>query len=362
MTEPSVDERPPNADRDHPPFRLRERRLVLLPDLRPPTLEELRWAARERRRRREPPQQRVPVEHEPDAGREPVDVPATITESVPTDVEPSPAEPAEADTTESELAEVGPVEVEPAVIDLVALEEAPAAEPEPAQLRPWRPAVLPGPEADATPEPAWVAEVRAEVAPVVVEPESPAEAEAEPEAPADVAPQPPAEPAPELPDEPADESAPPLVSQVLVVREPVSGEPGGIAVLEDLETQARTVTRLVPLPVEAAAVEPAAPLDDLVEEPADHEVVEEAVEEESRSAPLYWRLLRLRHTRPNGWLRALYFEGSVALGVVLVLAEAASVWTIVVLPLVVAVVVKANDVLAGNLGRVYRQPQRRSRT
>ncbi len=66
---------------------------------------------------------------------------------------------------------------------------------------------------------------------------------------------------------------------------------------------------------------------------------------------MYWRLLRLRYIRPNGLLRALFIEGSVGLGVVLVLAEAASIWTIIVLPVVVAVLVKLNDVVAGALRR-----------
>jgi hypothetical protein len=74
---------------------------------------------------------------------------------------------------------------------------------------------------------------------------------------------------------------------------------------------------------------------------------------EGRPAPMFWRVLRLRHVRPNGWLRALFFEGSVALAVVLVLAGAANVWTIVVLPLVVAIIVKANDVLVGSLRRSF---------
>jgi hypothetical protein len=67
--------------------------------------------------------------------------------------------------------------------------------------------------------------------------------------------------------------------------------------------------------------------------------------------PLYWRMLGLRHVQPNGWLRALFVEGSVAIGVVLVLAEAASVWTILALPVIVAVLVKANDIIAGALKR-----------
>ena len=67
--------------------------------------------------------------------------------------------------------------------------------------------------------------------------------------------------------------------------------------------------------------------------------------------PLYSRLLRLRHVRPNGWQRALLAEGALALGVLLVLADLASAWTLVVLPLAVAAVVKAHDALAGLLAR-----------
>ena len=64
---------------------------------------------------------------------------------------------------------------------------------------------------------------------------------------------------------------------------------------------------------------------------------------------MYWRLLRLRHVRPNGWMRALFVEGSVGLAVVLVLAEKASIWAVVALPVLVAVLVKANDLIAGAL-------------
>ena len=65
------------------------------------------------------------------------------------------------------------------------------------------------------------------------------------------------------------------------------------------------------------------------------------------------------------WLRTIgepfmHYEWTLwVVRVVLVLAEVASVWTIVVLPVIVAVVVKANDVLAGNLRTAYRQPKRR---
>lgn len=67
--------------------------------------------------------------------------------------------------------------------------------------------------------------------------------------------------------------------------------------------------------------------------------------------PLYWRLLRLRHVRPNGWQRALLVEGIVAVAVTLVLADVASAWTLVVLPVASAIIVKAHDVLTGLLPR-----------
>jgi hypothetical protein len=67
--------------------------------------------------------------------------------------------------------------------------------------------------------------------------------------------------------------------------------------------------------------------------------------------PLYARLLRLKNIHPNGWQRALLAEGALALAVLLVLADAASAWTLLALPLGVAVVVKAHDLLAGILGR-----------
>ncbi len=70
--------------------------------------------------------------------------------------------------------------------------------------------------------------------------------------------------------------------------------------------------------------------------------------------PLYSRLLGLKHIAPNVWQRALLGEGSLAAGIVLVLADLATAWTIVVLPLAVAVVVKAHDLLAGYLQRPAR--------
>lgn len=65
--------------------------------------------------------------------------------------------------------------------------------------------------------------------------------------------------------------------------------------------------------------------------------------------PLYWRLLRLRYVRPNGWQRAMLVEGVLGVAVVLTLADVATAWTLLVLPLASALVVKANDVIAGVL-------------
>ena len=78
--------------------------------------------------------------------------------------------------------------------------------------------------------------------------------------------------------------------------------------------------------------------------------------------PLYARLLRLRHVRPSAGQRALLGEGAVALAALLVLADLATAWTLVVLPVAVAVVVKAHDVLAGVLAeRDPDTPRRRPR-
>lgn len=65
--------------------------------------------------------------------------------------------------------------------------------------------------------------------------------------------------------------------------------------------------------------------------------------------PLYWRMLRLRHLRPNGWQRAILVEGVLGVSVVLVLADVASAWTLLVMPLASAAVVKGHDVLLGML-------------
>ena len=67
--------------------------------------------------------------------------------------------------------------------------------------------------------------------------------------------------------------------------------------------------------------------------------------------PLYPRLLRLRHIAPNAWQRAALGEGAIGVGVLLAMADLASAWTIVALPVAVAAVVKAHDALQGLLDR-----------
>ena len=66
---------------------------------------------------------------------------------------------------------------------------------------------------------------------------------------------------------------------------------------------------------------------------------------------LYPSLLRLRHVQPNAWQRAVLGEGSILAGCLLALADVATAWAVVVVPVVVAVVVKGYDQVAGQLGR-----------
>ena len=68
--------------------------------------------------------------------------------------------------------------------------------------------------------------------------------------------------------------------------------------------------------------------------------------EDERYRPLYARLLGLRFVNPGGVLCFLFFEGAVALAVLLALAELVSWWAVLVLPAVVALMVKLNDMVA----------------
>ena len=71
--------------------------------------------------------------------------------------------------------------------------------------------------------------------------------------------------------------------------------------------------------------------------------------DEPQKKPLYPRLLRLQHIAPNAWQRAALGEGAIGVGVLLAMADLASAWTIVALPVAVAVIVKAHDALQGLL-------------
>src|SRR3954467_11791808 len=67
----------------------------------------------------------------------------------------------------------------------------------------------------------------------------------------------------------------------------------------------------------------------------------------ARAYPLYWRMLRLHHVRPNGWQRAVLVEGVTAVAVPPGRAAGGSAWTLVVLPGAAALLVKGHDVVAG---------------
>ncbi len=76
----------------------------------------------------------------------------------------------------------------------------------------------------------------------------------------------------------------------------------------------------------------------------------------SGKPPLYARVLRLRHIHPGGLLCFAFFEGAVAVGILLALAELAPWWAALVLPVVVAAMVKVNDVVSGLTARARMVP------
>jgi hypothetical protein len=80
---------------------------------------------------------------------------------------------------------------------------------------------------------------------------------------------------------------------------------------------------------------------------------------EAAKAPLYARILRLRHVQPSSWQRALFVEGAIAVAIVIVLADLASAWLILALPVAIAVLVKFHDVVSGALDRTTQQRQHR---
>ncbi len=84
-----------------------------------------------------------------------------------------------------------------------------------------------------------------------------------------------------------------------------------------------------------------------------------AIDRRVAKRALYPVLLRLENIHPSAWQRAVLGEGMALVGALLAMADLASAWSIVVLPLAVAVVVKAHDLTAGLLrepsdGRIAR--------
>ncbi len=72
---------------------------------------------------------------------------------------------------------------------------------------------------------------------------------------------------------------------------------------------------------------------------------------------VYARVLRLKHIHPGGLLCFLLFEGSVAIALLMALAEFVTWLGVILLPLLVAALVKVNDLVAGVFTRtdVYRR-------
>jgi hypothetical protein len=65
-----------------------------------------------------------------------------------------------------------------------------------------------------------------------------------------------------------------------------------------------------------------------------------------KAAPLYVRVLRLKRVRPGSVMCFLLFEGVIGLAILLSLAELVSWWSVLVLPAIVAALVKINDIVA----------------
>jgi hypothetical protein len=69
--------------------------------------------------------------------------------------------------------------------------------------------------------------------------------------------------------------------------------------------------------------------------------------DEARQRPLYARVLGLQFLRLSSLMCFMFFEGAIALAVLLALAELVDYWAVLVLPVSVAAMVKINDVIAG---------------
>lgn len=90
---------------------------------------------------------------------------------------------------------------------------------------------------------------------------------------------------------------------------------------------------------------------DLADTSADLTEIDADLDDVDDFPPLYARVLRLRHLRPNGLTCLLFFEGSLVVGGLLALAELIPWWGMFVLAVAVAVMVKVNDVVAAAVHR-----------
>ena len=154
------------------------------------------------------------------------------------------------------------------------------------------------------------------------EPETEPETEPEPEPETEPEPDPEAEPDPEPEPEPDPEPVPYVPAPLLDV--PLSRIPSAAT---------PSVAEAAPYPHEAVGA-PSVPVR-----------VRSVKGPEKR--PLYLRLLQLKHLQPNAWQRALLGEGMILLGLLLAMADLASAWAIMVLPIAVGGLVKSHDVLTG---------------
>ncbi len=82
--------------------------------------------------------------------------------------------------------------------------------------------------------------------------------------------------------------------------------------------------------------------------------------QEAKTRPLYARVLGLQYLRPSGLLCFLFFEGAIALAVLLALAELVSWWVVAALPAAVAAMVKLNDAIAGAIAYAGASRRRRA--
>lgn len=83
--------------------------------------------------------------------------------------------------------------------------------------------------------------------------------------------------------------------------------------------------------------------------------------QEEALRPLYSRVLRLNYLDPGGLLCFAFFEGTIIIALLLALAELVYWWGVPVLPVLVAILVKLNDVVAGAVVRSAAGVPRRER-